>query len=383
MNLSGPDLVMMTNYVLPSSALQVSTTRFKLPCETDHAIHNSSIPSPLPLQECLRALLLERTMHRYLFWRRQDCYQSGDDEIGSAEDRGMNTSRNPLTGNTDDRKNLRPARQTNLSLAVEPTTPQTTQAGKRQPPIRHPARINPTHRHPGSNQMRSALLKLSDRQSIANEGILADSEASRAIHTADRLRLHRTYSNNQFTSLCDEFTDLCTAKQPFCLSIINSKGIVTGQVSLAQIRSRLANQEGQVLWTLNENGDLVLGMKSSAAPALKHSILANGNDALATQLEQSWDHAALNILSDWIPNKKHILENESKRVASAGLMKAQRTQGNDFELIIDNESGHFEPDAESLACLNRFHEPLKSLLSNESFRLKKITLSYYTPGKVA
>lgn len=418
----------------------------------------------------------------------------------------MKASRNPLRGNTGSAKNPGPTGQANPSATAEAATPKTTHAGPDQALLPSSASINPTHRHPGVDQMRSDLHNPGAQQSIArNEparqlasaaakhhdalvaasqkdagqsslvaGIgvdtpdqpgsnlyaathdryglpsyppqaesptrvtqkasekknpyasrkiaptiagakrqrsatpdeedvgrthkvvsnvalavvgtgqtVVDTEASRVTHAIDHGRLKRTYSNNQITSLCDEFTDLCSAERAFCLSIIKTDGTVIGQVSLAQICSRLANRAGQVLWTLNETGDLVLGMKLDASPALKHSILANGNDNLATLLESPWEEAALEILSVWLPQKNHILENKSNKVISAGLMTARRIQENDFELIIDNESGHFEPEADSLAYLQQFHERLKSLLSVESFRIEKITLAHYRPGQMA
>jgi hypothetical protein len=331
--------------------------------------------------------------------------------ICSIESNGMKASLNPLIGNTASSPSPVPTGPVN-----PPATAETYQAQ-----ASHSATIPPTARYPGSNHMRSVLLKSRDQQASAeddsgkqpanaavmqNNPLVAvsqgdahqsdpvagtqqpviDTQTLQATHTPQPIncvQFNRTYSNNQPTSLCDEFTDLCSAEQQFCLSIIKTDGTVIGQASLAQLRSRLANREGQVLWTLNDNDDLVLGMKSEASPPLKHSILANGNEALAMHLERPWEDAALDLLSGWLPQQNHILENKSKKVASAGLMKAQRIEGNDFTLIIDNESGHFEPEAESLAHLNRFHALLTSLLSDASFRIKKIALEFYTPGQMA
>jgi hypothetical protein len=323
----------------------------------------------------------------HLLWRKfnQDPQSRHPLNICGAESNGMKASRNPLIGNTGSGPAPVPTGPVTPPAAAKTTTPQTTHAQTHQAQAPHSATIPPAARYPGSNQMRSILLKSRDPVAGTQQPVV-DTQTLQATHTPqpiDCVRFNRTYSNNQPTSLCDEFTDLCSAEQPFCLSIIKTDGTVIGQASLAQLRSRLANREGQVLWTLNDNDDLVLGMKSEASPPLKHSILANGDDALAMHLEHPWEDAMLDLLIGWLPQQNHILENESKKVASAGLMKAQHIEGNDFTLIIDNESGHFEPGAESLAHLDRFHELLTSLLSDASFRIKKINLEFYTPGKMA
>jgi hypothetical protein len=204
--------------------------------------------------------------------------------------------------------------------------------------------------------------------------------------TADASKIIRlnnqTYSNKQSATVLDEFTALAMDGIPFHISIIKKDGSIVNQESLLLIQKRLMNREGQVLWTLNTNGDFVLGMKSGGTLPVKHAVLANADDHLANLLGQEWGDASLDLCSDWLPSRKNLLENQSACVISAGCVSAIRLSGNDFKILFDNESGHFEPNAKSLAHIS-MSSTFLSRLTNESFHIVDIGFKYYYPGSVA
>jgi hypothetical protein len=250
---------------------------------------------------------------------------------------------------------------------VSPTWRGTTEpragTGSRSPSptIDRPAFTEPTRRRP----------------MLADAAALLDRPPSRPQAAA---RLH---ANHQADRLFDEFTELALDPVPFHIAILGSDGAISGENALALIRHRLAHREGQVLWTLNDNGELALGMKPPGGCPLKHAALANADHDLARLLEQPWEDAALDLTSRWLPERKPHMAGHSRQVASAGMLVCQQIEADRYRLTINNESGHFEPDPASLATLDRYHDLLKTRLSGENFQVRDLQTRPYFFGGAA
>ena len=210
---------------------------------------------------------------------------------------------------------------------------------------------------------------------------LATAAAAKNAEVAGRDHRIEVFANKQSENLLDEFTALAMDSHPFNISIMKVDGSIVNKDSFKLIQKRLINRDGQVLWTLNTNGDRVFGMKSGGSPPIKHAILANADDDLAKLLEKPWGMAAVSVCSDWLSSRKDILNNKSSSVISAGCVTAEMVSGNDFRILFDNESGHFEPSASSLSQIAK--NSVLGALSDESFCAVAIGFKHYVPGQAA
>lgn len=215
---------------------------------------------------------------------------------------------------------------------------------------------------------------------------LARANLSEGLHTLSVLPVP-LFENRQSADLMLEFATVLGDEKPVYVGLWSPSAGNECTGATEKIIETLKDKSTQVLWVMQKDGTLIMGCKPNASHLpLKHSILAALNKPLVEKLDslnQTGDSYESLLDDQKLFNK--LATGSPDHVASAGTMwindlpnRATR------ELLITNESGHFEPSAVSAQLIESLQENLVRTLGGlDQGKPLKVIYKTYRPGDEA